>query len=102
MTGIRILVGAIITAMVGVALVPLFVLLDLVGGGDGWGLCPDGLASCGSSYFDGPELAASLLLVLFMLLALLRMALQIERAVDGRRTRVDRRSMGRRDRLGRR
>jgi hypothetical protein len=101
MTGIRILIGVIIAAIVGVALVPLLVLLDLVGGGDGWGLCPDGVASCATSYFDGPELAASLLVIMFMLLTLLRLALHIQRLMDGRRSRLDSRSMGRRDGFGR-
>ena len=96
----RILVGAIVAAIVVVALVPMFVLLDLVGGGDGWGLCPDGLASCSTSYFDGLELLAALLVTIFLLLLVLRIALHTERLIDGRRTRVDAASTSRDARSG--
>ena len=50
-----------------VALVPMLVLLDLAGGGDGWGLCRGGLTSCRAAYFEGPELLAALAVVLFLL-----------------------------------
>ena len=71
-TGIRITIGLIIAAIVAVALIPMLVLLDLAGGGDGWGLCEGGIATCRTSYFDGPELLAMLLIALFLLLMLLR------------------------------
>jgi len=86
-TGIRIVVGVIITAIVAVALVPMLVLLDLVAGGNGWGLCGEGITSCATSYFDGPELAAGLLLMIFLLLVLLRMALHVQRIILSRRSR---------------
>jgi len=101
MTIIRIVIGAILTAIVAVGLVPMLVLLDMVGGGDGWGICPDGIASCSTSYFDGPELLAALMVVIFLLLMILRMALHIQRLIDGRRSRVDSKSMSRGDRFGR-
>ena len=79
----------------------MLVLLDMVGGGDGWGMCPDGISSCSTSYFTGPELLAALMVVIFLLLMILRMALHVQRLIDGRRSRVDSESMSRSDRFGR-
>ena len=84
---IRVIIGTVITTIVAVTLLPMLVLLDLVGGGDGWGLCPDGLASCRTSYFSGPELAAGLMTLLFVLLFLLRLALHAQRIVERRKER---------------
>jgi hypothetical protein len=61
------LIGALVAAIVGVALIPLYVLLDLRSGGSGWGLCADGFGRCRTSYFTGFELVAVLLLVLMAL-----------------------------------
>ncbi|MDP2623581.1 MAG: hypothetical protein Q8Q29_07290 [Actinomycetota bacterium] len=101
MTAIRIVIGVVITAIAIVALVPMFVLLDLAGGGDGLGLCSGGLASCGTSYFDGPELLGILVVVLFLLLMLLRSAFHVRSLVEQRREEeaLDP-SMRGRDRLG--
>ncbi len=85
MTLIRVTIGLIALAMVGVSLLPLLVLLDLAGGGSGWGLCPAGLASCKTSYFDGPELLGILVLVLFLLLVMLRLAWRLMRSMEERR-----------------
>ena len=82
---VRVVVGLIVAAMVGVALVPMLVLLDLAGGGDGWGLCDRGIASCRAAYFEGPELLAVLVVVLFLLLMLLRLALYARRMLEERR-----------------
>lgn len=85
MTGIRIVIAVVIGAIVVVALVPLFALVDLAGGGDGLGLCPDGITSCRTSYFDGPELAGILIVVLFLLLMILRAAFHVRRLLELRR-----------------
>jgi hypothetical protein len=84
-TGIRIVIGIVIGAIVLIALVPMFALLDLAGGGDGLGLCTDGLGSCRTSYFDGPELIGLLVVVLFLLLMLLRAAFHIRSLIQQRR-----------------
>lgn len=47
----------------------MLVIADLAGGGSGWGLCPEGVSTCSTSYFAGPELLLLLLLVLFASLA---------------------------------
>jgi len=83
-TAIRVIIGILIAAIVAITLLPMLVLLDLVGGGDGWGICPDGLTSCRTSYFSGPELAVGLMLLLFLLMFVLRLALHGQRMVDRR------------------
>jgi hypothetical protein len=95
---VRVVIALIIAAMVGVALVTLLVLLDLVGGGDGWGLCDRGLASCRAAYFEGPELLAALVVLLFLLLMLLRLALYARRVLAERQE--EHSSMGGGERLG--
>ncbi|HSQ38394.1 MAG TPA: hypothetical protein VLS92_10930 [Acidimicrobiia bacterium] len=87
MIAVRVVIGLIIGAMVGVALMPMLVLLDLAGGGDGWGLCNGGLTSCRAAYFEGPELLAALVVVLFLLLMLLRLALYARRVLEERQER---------------
>lgn len=67
MNVIRLLIGVLAAAIVGVALIPLYVLLDLRSGGSGWGLCAEGFGRCRTSYFSGFELVAVLLLVLMAL-----------------------------------
>lgn len=102
-TGLRVFIALAIVAIVAISAIPLLVVFDLVGGGDGWGLCPDGLSSCRTSYFDGPELAAVLTLLVFGLLLLVRIAQRAQRRLQ--RTRSDKvagpvhppRSAGRRE-----
>ena len=80
----RILLGVLIAVAVATALVPMLVVADLAGGGSGWGLCPEGIGTCSTSYFAGPELLAVLLVVLFATLAgiavCLRWIRRLERA----------------------
>jgi hypothetical protein len=72
MVALRVFTVILVLAILGVAALPLFVVVDLVSGGDGYGLCAEGLTSCRTSYFDGPELAAFIAIVTFVLLAALR------------------------------
>jgi len=71
-TALRVLVVVLVLAILVVAALPLLVVVDLVSGGDGYGLCSSGLTSCRTSYFDGPELAAFIALVTFLLIAAIR------------------------------
>lgn len=87
MTGIRVVIGLIIGGIVFVALMPMFVLVDLAGGGTGLGICPDGLSSCRTSYFDGPELLAGIVVIIFLLVMLLRATVHASRIVEARRRR---------------
>jgi|GEM_PF-773220 len=82
MTWLRIAIGVLIAAAVGVALVPLAVLVDLKDGGSGWGLCPQGLDACRSSYFAGFELLAGLILVLAVVLLLIHLCVKLMRRLE--------------------
>ena len=68
---LRILIGAVVVAIIGVAAFPLLVVRDLSNGGTGFGLCEAGVGACENSYFSGFEIVAGLVLVLFALLGLL-------------------------------
>jgi hypothetical protein len=52
--------------------VPLVVLFDLADGGTGYGICPHGLVSCEVTYTRGLELLLVLIVLLFLLLAAIR------------------------------
>ena len=81
---LKAIIVLLIAAAVSVALIPLIVLLDLRRGGTGWGLCPDGLGGCQSSYFDGFELMAWLFLALFVLLGMIALCVRILRYLQDR------------------
>jgi hypothetical protein len=87
---LRIVIGLLIVAVLGIALVPLVVLLDLRDGGTGWGLCPDGVGGCRNSYFAGFELLAAFLVVLFAVLALIRLFVRMLRAVERHKVELQR------------
>jgi hypothetical protein len=61
MVVVRIVLGALIALLVVVVAVPAAVLMDLVLGGTGLGLCPEGLGSCSTSIFSAMELLFVLL-----------------------------------------
>jgi hypothetical protein len=82
MVALRAVLVALIGAAVAVALIPLMVLLDLRRGGTGWGLCPEGLANCRTSYFDGFELIGYLSLALFILVGLIAGCVRIIRYLE--------------------
>ena len=81
---LRIVIGLLIAAAFGVALVPLLVLLDLGDGGSGWGLCADGVSTCRNSYFAGFELVAILVVVLFVIVGLIAIFARVLRWVERR------------------
>mgnify|MGYP001433237045 CR=1 FL=1 len=91
---IRLIMGSLVAMMVIVAIVPILVLRDLSSGGTGWGLCEQGLSRCSISYFASFELIGVLLIVLFGLLGLYRVALKVlrwnEHQYDRRRSLRDR------------
>ena len=66
-------------AAVAIAAVPLLVLVDLVGGGTGYGLCPGGLDACDNPYSTGAELAVLLAVALFVLVLGIRLLMRLAR-----------------------
>ena len=88
MIAIRFLIGVLVAAIIGVAMIPLYVLLDLRSGGGGWGLCAEGFGRCRTSYFTGFELIAVLLLVLMALVLAIGGLVQLLRYMRRRSART--------------
>lgn len=83
MTFVRLVLGVLIACMVMVTALPAVVLVDLVSGGTGLGLCPSGLATCTTSAFTVVELVIVLALVLGALGAGIAVCLRVLRSVQG-------------------
>jgi len=65
--------GALLGLLTVVLILPGVILIDLVSGGTGLGLCQDGLGSCSAGVYAGAELlmlAGGVMLVLGALIAL--------------------------------
>ncbi len=75
---VLILVGAAIL----IATVPLLVLLSLVQGGTGFGLCPGGISTCRNPYTAAPELTAALTVGLFAVVAAIRVLMRMARRLQ--------------------
>jgi hypothetical protein len=60
---VKIALGGLIALLAVVIAVPAVVLMDLVLGGTGLGLCPEGLGACPTSMFSAMELLLVLLVI---------------------------------------
>lgn len=76
---LRLLVWILIAAAILIAVVPLLVLLSLVQGGSGFGLCPNGIGSCRNPYTAAPELSATLTIGLLVVVAAIRILMRTAR-----------------------
>lgn len=85
---LRLLVYILIGVALLIAVVPLLVLLSLVQGGTGFGLCPDGITSCRNPYTAAPELTATLTLALLAVVASIRILMRAARRVRSEEYRV--------------
>ncbi len=81
---LRVLIGALVVAAIGVALVPLLVVLDIREGGTGWGLCAEGFEGCHTTYFAGFEFVAVITVVLFAILTLIAACVRLLRWLNKR------------------
>ncbi|MCB1247731.1 MAG: hypothetical protein KDB69_10725 [Acidimicrobiia bacterium] len=61
MVVVRIVLGALVALLVMVLAIPAIALVDLVIGGSGLGLCPNGLGACETSSYTILELALILI-----------------------------------------
>jgi len=83
---IRVLIGVLVAAIIGIALIPLLILLDLRSGGTGWGLCDGGFGACRTSYFAGFELVAGLLVVMLALVLAIGLLIRLLRHLRDRQS----------------
>lgn len=77
---IRVLVIALSVLGVGVALLPLLILIDLSAGGTGYGVCPDGIENCPRPFSAGAELVIILVLALALIVLAIRLLMNLARA----------------------
>jgi len=64
---------------IGIALVPILVLIDLLDGGTGWGLCPNGIEACNNPYTTAAEIGVVLTLGLFFSVLGIRVLMRLAR-----------------------
>ena len=79
---VRLGVFVLVVAAVAIGVVPILVLIDLLGGGTGWGLCPGGLELCHKPYSTGAELIVVLTLALFLVVFGIRMLVRLARRLQ--------------------
>jgi hypothetical protein len=76
--------GVFLLVLVAVALgiVPILILIDLLDGGTGWGLCPAGLELCERPYTTGAELIIILSVGMFLAVFGIRMLMRLARRLQ--------------------
>jgi hypothetical protein len=79
---VRLGVFFLVVAAVAIGIVPILVLIDLLDGGTGYGLCPGGLEFCDKPYSTGAELIVILSLALFAVLAGIRLLMRLARRLQ--------------------
>lgn len=79
MLALRLLILVLVVAALLVAALPVLVLLNLLGGGTGFGICAGGLQACPERFTAGPALAAYLVVILMTVVALIRVATRLYR-----------------------
>jgi hypothetical protein len=86
MVWVRALLLLLVLLAIGLAALPILVLLDLLGGGTGYGLCEGGLSACPERYTAGPVLAVYLVISLMLVVALIRIVTHLYRRLQRHRT----------------
>ncbi len=64
---------------IGIALIPILVLIDLLDGGTGWGLCPDGIEACNNPFTTAAEFGILLTLGFFLSVLGIRLLMRLAR-----------------------
>lgn len=72
----------LVVLAVALGLVPILVLIDLLDGGTGWGLCPSGIELCHRPYSTGAELIVVLSLGLFATVLGIRFLMRLARRLQ--------------------
>ena len=79
---VRFAAFVLVVVAIALGLVPILVLIDLLDGGTGWGLCPGGIEACDKPYSTGAELIIILTLGLFLTVAGIRLLLKLARRLQ--------------------
>lgn len=76
---IRLGVFLLSATAIGIALVPILVLIDLLDGGTGWGLCPNGIEACDNPFTTAAEIGVLLTFGLFLSVFGIRLLMRLAR-----------------------
>lgn len=79
---IRALILVLSATAVGIAAVPVLVMIDLLRGGTGFGLCQNGLEACSKPYSTAAEFAVVLTVALFLVVASIRLLMKLVRYIQ--------------------
>ena len=79
---VRLAVFLLVVLAVAIGVVPILVLIDLLDGGTGHGLCPGGLEFCDKPYSTGAELVIVLSIALFLTVWGIRMLMRLARRIQ--------------------
>ena len=79
---IRLAVFLLGAVAVTIAAVPILVLIDLLGGGTGYGLCPGGLEACERPYSAAAEFAVLLIVALSGAVLGIRLLMRLARRLQ--------------------
>lgn len=79
---VRLGVFVLVLVAIGIGIVPILVLIDLLDGGTGWGLCPGGIESCEKPYSTGAELIIVLSIGLFLTVLGIRLLMRLARRLE--------------------
>jgi len=79
---VRLGVFLLVVLAVAIGVVPIFILIDLLDGGTGYGLCPGGLEFCDKPYSTGAELVIVLSVALFLTVWGIRMLMRLARRLQ--------------------
>ena len=82
---LKVLRGLLILVALLLAVIPLVMLISLLAGGSGYGLCLDGLAGCDTSPLVGPAVAARIFLALLLVAAAIRLTSRLLTRVEKHR-----------------
>jgi hypothetical protein len=79
---VRLAVFILVVVAIGIGIVPILVLIDLLDGGTGWGLCPGGLQGCDKPFTTGAELIIVLTIGMFLTVAAIRLLMRVARRLQ--------------------
>jgi hypothetical protein len=89
---VRIAIVLLILAAIGIAVVPLFVMLDLIQGGTGWGLCPNGIEACDVPYTTPFEFLVILIVAMFLVVLAIRLIMRLARRIQSESYQINERA----------
>ena len=79
---VRLAVFLLVLVAIAIGIVPILVLIDLLDGGTGWGLCPGGLQACDKPFTTGAEMIILLTIGMFLTVAGIRILMRLVRRLQ--------------------